>query len=127
MPLLFEQGTHLLRRCYFEVQNEVGLGRHEEAYHHACVLWFDEYRVPVGSKMPHRLLLRGEEAHPLFPDLVVSALFDTNEFNVNHARSYLKALGLSWGVAADFGKWRAEIIGIRQQREGPRMAWQYHG
>ena len=70
MPLLFEQETHLLRRCFFEVQNEVGLGRHEEAYHQACVMWFGEHGVPVVSKMPHRMLLRGDEAHTLFPDFV---------------------------------------------------------
>ena len=265
MSLLFEQETYLLRRCFFEVQNEVGLGRHEQAYHRACVLWFEEHQVPVVSKLPHRLLLRGEVAHTLFPDfvgwdaicvelksvprclgptefvqifdylkhrgdrvgllvnmgmdrvqiervaydhpetefvenwdswtnhiededrtiglatrdalravaaehgtgygeevllklalcalrqqglavtpnpvakaffrgveihesplaclvvnerlvLVISSLFDTNEFNVNRARSYLKALNLNWGIAADFGKKRAEIIGIRQRR-----------
>ena len=70
MSLLFEEETHLLRRCFFEVQNEVGRGRHEQAYHQACVLWFQEHRVPVVSKMPHRLILRGDEAHILFPDFV---------------------------------------------------------
>jgi hypothetical protein len=70
MPLLLEKETHLLRRCFFEVQDEVGLGRHEEAYHRACWLWFEENRVPVVSKVPHRLLLRGDEAHVLFPDFV---------------------------------------------------------
>jgi hypothetical protein len=45
--------------------------------------------------------------------LAVSALCDTNEFNMNRGRSFLRALGLRWGIAADFGKKRAEIIGIR--------------
>ena len=45
--------------------------------------------------------------------VTLSALFDTNHFNVGRCRSYLKALGLRWGIAADFGKTRAEIIGIR--------------
>jgi GxxExxY protein len=48
--------------------------------------------------------------------LVLSALFDTNEFNANRCRSYLNALSLHWGIAADFGKKRAEIIGIRQRK-----------
>src|SRR5580692_1800649 len=70
MSLVFEEKTHMLRRCFFEVQNEVGKGRQEEAYHQACVLWFREHGLPVASKLPHRLLLRGEEAHSLFPDFV---------------------------------------------------------
>jgi GxxExxY protein len=262
MPLQFEKETYLLRRCFFEVQNEVGKGRREEAYHRACELWFQEHRLPVVSKAPHRLFLRGEEALCLFPDFVgwdkisielkalprrlnrselvqlfdylkfrrdrlgllvnmglnrveiervifnpsesewvenwtdwtnhiqgddratglairealralyaehttgygseivgklvqfalkqqrlgillnplakayfrrveidesalacivinkrvlltMSALFDTNEFNIHRGRSYLKALGLQWGIAADFGKTKAEIVGFR--------------
>ena len=70
MPLLFEEETHMLRRCFFEVQNDVGRGRHEEAYHRACVLWFKEHQLPVVSKTPHRLLVRGEEAHILLPDFI---------------------------------------------------------
>ena len=70
MSLLFEEETHLLRRCFFDVQNEVGTGRQEEAYHQACMLWFAEHRLPVVSKLPHRLIVRGEEAHSLFPDFV---------------------------------------------------------
>jgi GxxExxY protein len=46
--------------------------------------------------------------------LTLSALFDNNDFNVNRGRSYLQALGLRWGVAANFGKTRAEIVGIRK-------------
>ena len=264
MPLLFEKETHLLRRCFFKVQNEVGLGRHEAAYHRACVMWFEEHRLPVVSKAPHRLLLRGDEANILYPDFVgwnaisvelksvprhlartelvqlfdylkcrrdrvgllvnmgldrveiervaydppeteffenwdnwtdridgedgaigyaarealravaaehttgygegvlmklvlcalrqqglsatlnpvakafyrgaevhesalecvvinervvlaLSSLCDTNQFNLNRCRSYLRTLGLHWGIAADFGKKRAEIIGTRTQ------------
>src|SRR5688500_5362697 len=70
MCLLFEDKTHLLRQCFFDVQNEVGLGRHEHAYHQACKIWFAEHRLPVVSKPPHRLLIEGEEAHVLHPDFV---------------------------------------------------------
>lgn len=70
MPLEFEDESFLLRRCFFEVQNEVGLGRQEEAYHQACRLWLAEQKLPVASKPPQRLMLRGEEAHVLYPDFV---------------------------------------------------------
>jgi GxxExxY protein len=265
MVLELERETFLLRRCFFEVQNEVGIGRQEEAYHQACVLWLRREGLPVVSKPPHRLMLRGEEAHRMFPDFVgwnaisvelkavtrhlgrsdfvqlfdylkcrrdrvgllvnmgldrveiecviydlpqtewvenweawtdridgddravgsairaalqnvyeehttgygtevverlvhsslrqrglsivanpvakaffgghevhespltcyvvnerivltLSALFDTNDFNIHRGESYLKALGLTWGIAADFGKTRAEITGIRRGR-----------
>jgi hypothetical protein len=46
--------------------------------------------------------------------LVVSALFDTNDFNVNRVRTYLKALNLRWGVAANFGKKKVQVVGIRR-------------
>ena len=31
MAIVLEDKTHRLRRCFFDVQNEVGLGRDEEA------------------------------------------------------------------------------------------------
>jgi hypothetical protein len=55
MSLEFERETYLLRQCFFEVQNELGRGRQEEAYHRACELWFREQRLQVVSNMPHRL------------------------------------------------------------------------
>jgi hypothetical protein len=41
--------------------------------------------------------------------LTFTALFDNNEFNINRGRSYPKALGLNWGIAANFGKTKAEL------------------
>jgi GxxExxY protein len=70
MSLIYEDQTKVLRRCFFDVHNEVGLGRHEEGYHQACRIWLEENQIPVRSKPPHELLLRGEVAHKLFPDLV---------------------------------------------------------
>jgi GxxExxY protein len=70
MSLAFQRETYLLRQCFFEVQNEVGRGRQEEAYHQACALWFKERGLPVVSKQPHRLYLGGDEAACLFPDFV---------------------------------------------------------
>lgn len=71
MSLIYEEKTELLRRCFFEVQNEVGLGRQEEAYHQACKLWLEEHKIPHASKPPHRILLEGQEAYVLYPDFVV--------------------------------------------------------
>jgi GxxExxY protein len=70
MALIYEDRTRVLRRCFFDVQNEVGLGRQEEDYHSACKLWLKEHGVPFTSKQPHPLMLQGRVAHTLFPDLV---------------------------------------------------------
>jgi GxxExxY protein len=70
MALIYEDKTRVLRRCFFDVQNEVGLGRQEEDYHRACKLWLGENQIPFTSKHPHPLLLDRQVAHTLYPDLV---------------------------------------------------------
>ena len=45
--------------------------------------------------------------------LVYTALFDNNDFSINRGRSYLKALNLNWGIAANFGKTHAQLNGLR--------------
>ena len=45
--------------------------------------------------------------------LVYTALFDSNQFNVSRGLSYLRALGLEWGLAANFGKKTLELTGLR--------------
>ena len=71
MSLIYEDRTRLLKKMFYEVQNEVGLGRHEVAYHRACVEWLRSAGIPFASKPPHRLMLGDLEAHVLYPDLVL--------------------------------------------------------
>lgn len=68
--MIYEKETALLRKGLFEVQNQVGLGRHEDIYHKALVLWLQNEGVPYTSKEPHPLLFDGKTAHTLYPDLV---------------------------------------------------------
>ncbi len=70
MALIYEDKTEILRRCFFDVQNEVGLGRQEEDYHSGCKVWLGDHDVPFTSKHPHPLLFQGQVAHTLYPDLV---------------------------------------------------------
>lgn len=118
MALLFEEQTHLLRECFFAVQNEVGLGRREEAYHQACKLWLAEKRLPVASKPPQRLLIDGAEAYTLFPDFVgwnaisieIKALphkLATSEWV--EVVDYLKCRGDSLGLLVNFGLDRVHV------------------
>lgn len=118
MTLLFEQETHLLRRCFFDVQNEVGLGRHEEAYHQACVLWFAQHQVPVVSKMPQRLFVRGDEAHIVIPDFIAwdaicielkSAPSRLGQIELMQLFNYLKCRDNRVGMLVNMGLDRVDI------------------
>lgn len=71
MALIYEDKTKMLRRCFFDVQNEVGLGRREEVYQSACKVWLTDHAVPFVSKHPHPLTFRGQVALMLLPDLVM--------------------------------------------------------
>lgn len=71
MAMLHEDKTETLMRCFFEVQNEVGLGKQERAYQRGCEAWLKENGVPFASQPPHHLRLGGRIAHTLYPDLVV--------------------------------------------------------
>ena len=44
--------------------------------------------------------------------LTFTALFEENDFNISRGVSYLKALGLEWGIAANFGKKAAQFAGL---------------
>ena len=106
MALVFEEYTHILRKCFFDVQNEVGLGRQEQAYHKGCRLWFEEHRLPVVSKPPHRLMLAGEIAHTLFPDFVA---WETLAIEL---KAVPRKLALSeWVQVRDYMKCRNESLG----------------
>ncbi|QDV84897.1 GxxExxY protein [Planctomycetes bacterium TBK1r] len=71
MAILYEDRTHAIRRCFFDVQNDVGVGRDEEDYHQALVVCFRDNGVPFVSKPIHPLLLYGEQVYRLIPDFVV--------------------------------------------------------
>jgi GxxExxY protein len=71
MDLIYADRTSLLKGMFFDVQNEVGLGRQEAAYHNACKIWLQQHDVPFASKPPHRLMIGDREAYVLFPDFVV--------------------------------------------------------
>ncbi len=107
MALIHEEYTEILRRCFFEVQNEVGLGRQELAYHTACRLWFEEHRVPVTSKPPHRLMLDNEIAHTLFPDFV-----GWDALSVEIKAVPRKLTASEWVQVRDYMKCRGEALGL---------------
>ena len=69
MSLVLEDKTKMLRRCFFDVQIRVGVGRDQEEYHQAGTLYLKDNQVPFTSKQFPSLLLYGQVAHKLFPDI----------------------------------------------------------
>ena len=65
----------------------------------------------------------GGPDRPLTPEAVVdgrllvtfTALFDDEGFAVGRGKSFLRALGLEWGFAANFGKRSAQFAGLRNR------------
>ncbi len=107
MALIHEEYTEVLRKCFFDVQNEVGLGRQEQAYHEGCRLWFAERCVPIASKLPHRLILDDEIAHTLFPDFV-----GWDALSVEIKAVPRKLLVSEWVQIRDYMKCRNEPLGL---------------
>lgn len=69
--LMFENETALLIKGFFEIQNEVGLGRDEQAYHNAICEWLAAMDIPFVSKPSLPVFLDGEAVLDLIPDVVV--------------------------------------------------------
>ena len=61
MSLLYEKLTYQIRKCIFEVRQEIGAGFDEETYHQALILSFEKNNVPYISKdsraLKHRNIL----------------------------------------------------------------------
>lgn len=123
MSLLLEEHTYVLRKCFFAVQNEVGLGRSEEAYHQACKFWLAENQIPVVSKPPHRLFVAGREAHVLTPDFVGWSVMTIeikavprrlNSTEWVQIRDYMKCRGDSLGLLVSFGLDRVHVERVVQ-------------
>lgn len=70
MELLHKDRTEQLIRGFFIVQNEVGLGRDEEAYQRAFEIWAEEQNLTVFSKPASPLTIEGHEVCMLYPDFV---------------------------------------------------------
>jgi len=69
--MIYEDKTELLRGGLFAVQNDVGLGHGEEAYHKAYKAWLKEHKIPFVSKTSHCLNVGDNLAYTLHPDFVV--------------------------------------------------------
>jgi GxxExxY protein len=69
--MLYKKETYLLRSGLFKVQNQVGIGRAEEAYHQAYKIWLRQHDIPFESKPRYGVGFRGDPALSLEPDFVL--------------------------------------------------------
>jgi len=107
MALVYEEQTGILQRCFFDGQNEIGTGRQERAYQHGCELWMEENGVPFESQKPHHLLLHGQIAHTLLPDLVC---WDKITVELKAVRRRL--LDPDFVQLFDYLKYRGDRVGV---------------
>ena len=118
MSLQHENLTYKLRGGLFLVQNEVGLGRSEEAYHRAFCHWMTENDISFQSKPVYPVTLDGRCVLDLIPDLVVEeCLVIELKAKPQHLAkqdslqlyNYLKRTGISLGLLCNLGLDRVQI------------------
>lgn len=136
MSIVYESKTGVIRRCLFDVHNDVGVGRDEEDYHKALALCFRENDIPFVSKQPHPLMLYGAEAHRLFPDFTVWQSITVELKSVPRRLTstefvqlfdYLKRRGDSLGLLVNMGLDRVFVDRVVYQpgQSGLSECWDY--
>jgi len=107
MALIYEDKTEILLRCFFDVQNEVDLGRQERAYQQGCEMWLEENGIPYGARSAHHVRLGEEVVHTFYPDLVVWDLITVELKAVRR-----KVLKTEWVQLIDYLKSRGDRLGF---------------
>jgi GxxExxY protein len=118
MALIFEDKTRLLRRCFFDVHNEVGVGYPEEAYHRAFVACCQKRGIPISSKQSGQLRHRGTLVHTFQYDVLAwdeimlelkalpGGFAQENFFQII---SYLKFWKKDLGLLVNFGQEKVKV------------------
>jgi len=118
MSLIFEDSTRMLRRCFFDVHNEVGIGYPEEAYHRAFLVCCRRRDLPVLSKQAGRLEHRGRLVHTFQFDVMAEniILLELKALPGGFARdhfvqiiSYLKFWKRKLGLLVNFGQEKVKV------------------
>ncbi len=76
--LVHEELTQQLIKGFFDVHNEVGLGRNENDYHQALCVWLGQQKIQYACKPARPILLDGVKVMDLYPDLVVNIAASPN-------------------------------------------------
>jgi len=118
MSLIFEDQTRVLRRCFFDVHNEVGVGYPEEAYHRAFVACCQKRGIAISSKQSGRLNYHETLVHTFQYDVLAydEILLELKALPGGFAQenyfqiiSYLKFWKKSLGLLVNFGQERVKV------------------
>lgn len=132
--MIYEEQTRVLCRCFLDVQNEIGLGRREEAYHEGCRRWLTANHIRFQSKPRYPLLIAGETAHTLIPDFVINDAITVelkarprhlHDSDLVQLFDYLKVRSDRLGLMVNLGLDRAHIkrIAYSPAEHGLREDW----
>jgi len=127
MALIYEDKTEILRRCFFDVQNEVGLGRQEEDYHSACKVWLSDHDVPFTSKQPHPLLFQGLVAWDSIRAELKAVPRSPNKTEFVQLFDYLKCRNDRLGLLANMGLDRVHVERVVYEKPETTLEenWKY--
>lgn len=118
MSLMFEDQTRVLRRCFFDVHNEVGAGYPEEAYHRAFVACCQKRGLAISSKQSGQLNHHETLVHTFQYDVLAcdEILLELKALPGGFAQenyfqiiSYLKFWKKPLGLLVNFGQERVKV------------------
>jgi GxxExxY protein len=118
MGLIYEELTHQLIGCFFEVHNTLGVGYDEKAYHKALEKLFQMKGIPFQSKERKSLLHRGCKVKDFEVDFVTfdKIILELKSLQSNFLQSNyiqilseLKLWNLRLGLLVNFGLQKVEF------------------
>lgn len=113
MSLVDEALTGVIKGCFYDVQNEVGLGLEEEAYQQGLIRAFTSKGLSFRSKEPVPVLYRGRGVLTFEPDFLIEdrVVIEIKAMRESFARehyvqlfSYFKATQRRVGFLVNFGQ-----------------------
>ncbi len=115
---IYEDLTHVLIRCFFNVHNSLGVGYDEKAYHRALARHFQNNEIEHHSKERKALFHRNRKVKEYEADFVVFKkiilelkTLQSNFLQINYVQiiSELKLWNLRLGLLVNFGLQKVEI------------------
>ncbi len=118
MELIYEELTHQLIGCFFDVHNSLGVGYDEPAYHNALQRRFHKTGLDYRSKERKALLHRGRKIREFEADYITFGkiilelkTLQSNFLRTNYVQiiSELKLWEMRLGLLVNFGLQKVEI------------------
>ena len=114
--MIHEELTEKILKACFEVSNELGNGFLESVYEKALVIVLTAMGLKVQTKVPLKVMFRGQIVGEFFPDIIVEdmviielkAVKALAPEHLAQVMNYLKATGIEVGLLVNFGSTRLE-------------------